>query len=165
MADPISALSLACSVFQTIDFASKFASTAWSIYTNGRHGAGDVDEVQTLRSINTHLQGVLKDLRAPNRDGCHAANAVDQGIVGLANVCEVLVKELLESLDELNLDAKGSMRSAIKTTFKLKWRKERIMDTQRQINDLRSQLTLTLVVTMRSVVPGSCCLIEELGWS
>lgn len=149
MADPITTLSLACSVFQTIDFASKFASTAWSIYTNGKHGAGDVDEVQTLRTLNTRLQGVLKDLCTPNPGSSGPANAVDQDIVELAKVCEGLVKELLESLDGLDLDVKGSLRGTLRATLKLKWRNDKIRDTQRQINDVRSGLTLALVATMR----------------
>lgn len=84
MTDPISALSLACSVFQTIDFASKFASTAWSIYQNGNNGAGEITEIRSLRSINIHLLEVLKDLRSPNSGSFGHASTVDHGIADLA---------------------------------------------------------------------------------
>lgn len=54
------------------------------------------------------------------------------------------------------------MRNAIRTTLKSRWSQEKIRHLQQQIIDIRSQITLTLLATMRFVVPGPFRLINGL---
>jgi hypothetical protein len=150
MAEAIAALSLASSILQVIDFGSKFASTAWKIYKAGHHSLEGLDEVSSLRVINVNLGDVLRDIRT-QPGGADPASESNQGIVNLAKECAKLVEELLQSLNKLGLGDAARKRDALRAAFKLTWKGEEIRALQARLNDFRSQLTLGLLVSMRSV--------------
>jgi hypothetical protein len=150
MAEAIATLSLASNILQVIDFGSKFASTAWKIYKAARHGHGDLNEVASLRVINVNLGNVLRDIRTQSYDADPASES-NQGIVNLAKGCATLVEELLQSLNELGLGDAARKRDALRAAFKLTWKGDEIGALQARLSDFRSQLTLGLLVSMRSV--------------
>ena len=150
MAEAIAALSLASNILQVIDSGSKFASTAYNIYKAAHHGLKDVDEVASLRVINVNLADALHDIRTQS-GGADPASESNQGIVNLAKECAVLVEELLQSLNKLGLGDASRKRDALRAAFKLTWKGEEIGALQARLNDFRSQLTLSLLVSMRLV--------------
>ena len=150
MAEGIAALSLASSIFQVIDFGSKFATTAWKIHKAARHSLENLDEVAYMRAITVNLDDVLRDIRAQSGH-IDPASESNQGIVNLAKECATLVEELLQSLNKLGLGEVARKRDALRAAFKLTWKGEEIRALQARLNDFRSQLTLGLLVSMRSV--------------
>jgi hypothetical protein len=150
MAEAIAALSLASNILQVIDFGSKFVSTAWKIYKAAHHSLEGLDEVSSLRVINVNLGDVLRDIRT-QFGGADPASESNQGIVNLAKECATLVEELLQSLNKLGLGDAARKRDALRAAFKLTWNGEEIRALQARLNDFRSQLTLGLLVSMRSV--------------
>lgn len=150
MAEAIAVLSLASNILQVIDFGSKFASTAWKIYRAAHHSLEGLDDVASLRVISVNLGDVLRDIRAQsgNADPVSESN---QGIVNLAKECATLVEELLQSLNKLGLENVARKRDALRAAVKLTWKGEEIGALQARLNDFRSQLTLGLLVSMRSV--------------
>ena len=150
MAEGIAALGLASSIFQVIDFGSKFATAAWKIYKAAHHSLESPDEVAHLRTININLGDVLRDIRAQS-GLVGPASESNQGIVNLAKECATLVEELLQSLNKLGLGDVARKRDALRAAFRLTWKGEEIRAFQTRLNDFRSQLTLGLLVSMRSV--------------
>ena len=150
MAEAIAALSLASNILQVIDFGSKFASTAWKIYKAAHHSLESLDEVKSLRVINDNLSDVLRDIRTQS-GGADPASGSNQGIVNLAKECATLAEELLQSLNKLGLGNTARKRDALRAAFKLTWKEKEIVTLQARLNDFRSQLTLGLLVSMRSV--------------
>jgi hypothetical protein len=150
MAEAIAALSLASSILQVIDFGSKFASTAWNLYKAAHHSIEGLDEIASLRAIHINLSDVLQDIRMQSSNADPASES-SEGIVNLANECATLVEELLQSLSKLSLRDASRKRDALRAAFKFVWKGEEINALQARLNDLRSQLTLSLLVSVRSV--------------
>ena len=150
MAEAIAALCLASNILQVIDFGSKFVSTAWKIYKAAHHSLEGVDEVASLRAINVNLGDALRDIRIQS-SGVDPASENNKGIVNLAKDCATVVEELLQSLNKLGLRDTPRKRDALRTAFKLMWKREEIDALHGRLNDFRAQLTLALLVSMRSV--------------
>jgi hypothetical protein len=151
MAEAIAALSLASNILQVIDFGTSFASTAWKIYQGSRHSRQDLDEVAYLRNINTSLRDTLRDISTQS-DGLNATSESTAGILDLSKHCSTLAEELVQSLDSLGLADVKRKRDAIRAAFKLSWEKEEISALESRLSGFRSQLTLSLLVSMRLVI-------------
>jgi hypothetical protein len=151
MVEAIVALGLAANVIQVIDYGTNFASTAWKIYQGARHGRQDIDEVVSLRKINSNLRDALQDIYTQSTS-VSATNESTSGIAELSKQCASLVEKLLQSLDSLGLNDVKRKRDALRAAIKLAWKREDIDDLQLRLNDFRSQLTLSLLVSMRLVI-------------
>jgi hypothetical protein len=149
MAEAIAALSLASNILQVIDFGSKFASIAWNIYKAGHHSLEGLDEIKSLRVLNINLSDVLRDIHMQS-SGASPSDKSNQGVVNLAKECAMQVEELLQSLNNLSLGDTARKRDAFRAAFKLTWKREDISGLQARLNDFRSQLTLALLVSVRS---------------
>jgi hypothetical protein len=158
MAEAIAALSLASNILQVIDFGTSFASTAWKIYQGSRHGRRDLDDVASLRSINSNLRDALRDIRTQSAS-VSATSESTSGILDLSKQCSALAEQLLQSLDSLGLADVKRKRDALRAAFRLSWKKEEIGALETRLNDFRSQLTLSLLVSMRLVIH-----ICQLSW-
>jgi hypothetical protein len=151
MAEVIAALSLASNILQVIEFGTSFASTAWKIYEGSRHGRQGLDEVASLRKINDNLCDALKDIRTQSA-GVSVTSESAGGILDLSKQCSALAEELLQSLDSVGLADVRRKRDALRAAFRLSWKKKEISALESRLNDFRSQLTLSLLVSMRLVV-------------
>lgn len=151
MAEAIAALGLASNILQVIDFGASFASTAWKIYQGSRHNRQELDEVSALRNINSNLRDALQDIRAQSA-GLTEASESARGIVDLSKQCTTLAEELLQSLDSLGLDHVKRKRDALRAAFKLAWKRERISNLESRVNGFRSQLNLSLLVSIRLAI-------------
>jgi hypothetical protein len=150
MAEAIAALCLASSILQVIDFGSKFVSTAWKIYKAANHSHDGLDEVASLRVINVNLGDALRDIRTQS-GGVDPTSESNQGIINLAKDCATVVGQLLQSLNKLGLQDATRKRDALRAAFKLTWKREEIDALHGRLNEFRAQLTLGLLVSVRSV--------------
>lgn len=150
MAEAIAALSLASNILQVIDFGSNFVSTAWKIYDASQRSSERLDGIASLSVINTNLNDVLRDLRTQS-SATDLANESNRGILNLSNECAAWLEKLVRALNELGLGDAGRKRDALRAAFKLMWKREEINALQARLNEFRSQLTLSLLVSMRSV--------------
>jgi type II secretory pathway component GspD/PulD (secretin) len=150
MAEAVAVLSLLSNILQVIGFGTNFASTAWKIYQGARHGRQDIDEVAYLRNINASLRDALRDLHAQAARVTPESES-SRGIVDLSEQCTALIEELLRSLDSLGLGDVKRKRDALRATFKLAWKREKLDDLQSRLDGFRAQLHLSLLVSMRFV--------------
>ncbi|OAP62733.1 hypothetical protein AYL99_01960 [Fonsecaea erecta] len=148
MAEAIAALSLASTILQVIDFGSKFVSTAWKIYDVGHRHLKGPDEVASLDVLSNNLSDVLRDILTQSR-ATGLANDGNRGIHTLSKECAILIEKLARSLDTLGLKDASRKRAAVVAAFKLAWKREEINALQARLNDFRSQLTLSLLVSVR----------------
>ena len=72
----------------------------------------------------------------------------NKGIVDLAKECATLVEKLLLSLNKLNVGDAARKRDAIRAAFKFTWKGDEIAALQGCLNEFRSQLTLSLLVSI-----------------
>lgn len=151
MAEAIAALSLASNIFQVIEFGTKFTSTAWKIHNTTHRGLESLDETASLNAINKNLNDVLRDIRTQS-GVTDLANESNRGILSLAKECATLAEQLVHSLNKLRLGDAARKRDALVAAFMLTWKREEINGLQTRLNDFRSQLTLSLLVSMRFVL-------------
>jgi hypothetical protein len=151
MADPVSAFGLAASILQFVDFGSKFAKNALNIYKAGSQGAAA--EMQQLQSTTADLQSVLKTLQPPrNTSNSSTELEYDAGILKLAEECQQVATELLNSLNKINKIQrfeKPGKWDAIRTAFQVMWNEDNIKSLHIRMSEFRHQLTLHLLVSLR----------------
>jgi hypothetical protein len=151
MADAVAAFSLAAGILQFVDFGSKFAKNALNIYKAGAQGA--LAELQQLQSTTADLQSVLKSLQSPrNTSNSSTELEDDTGILKLAEECQQVATELLNSLNKIikiQRYKKPGKRDAIRTAFQVMWNEDDIKSLQIRMSEFRNQLTLRLLVSLR----------------
>ncbi|KIW98525.1 uncharacterized protein Z519_00186 [Cladophialophora bantiana CBS 173.52] len=133
MAVALAALSLGSSILQAIDFGSTFVSMARKIRGVTHRNQESLDEIASLRVLNTNLSDL---------SGTFAHNQVPL-------IWQARAIELVRSLNELGLGDAARKRDALYSAFRLTWKRDDINGLRARVNDFRSQLTLSLLVSMR----------------
>jgi flagellar motility protein MotE (MotC chaperone) len=147
--DPLSALSVAASAVQFVDFASKIVSKAKNI-----HGSpeGALRENRETETVTICLQEMADQLE--NSDLSSTAQGLDDNEQRLRDICneysqitEQLVKRLgdLKVLRETNNRKWKSFRQALKSV----WSKRDVDDMATRLDELRSELDTHIFVSLR----------------
>ena len=137
MLDPLSALSLASSIFQIIDFGCKLVSQTQEIYSSAN---GATRHSVTVAEITNDVLKLYVDLN----DRTHAfsgSSADDIALGDLAEGCTQAAKDLLDLLKTLNAPPGAtqwkSLRVAIRTALKqskVRDLEARLLKIQRQVD-------------------------------
>lgn len=147
MAESVAGFSLAASILQVLDFGKHFTCAAWKIYRSGAEG---IDLLSDVQSVSNDLKSVLKDLQEgiPGLRASRSAKG-DDGIFLLAEKCAAVLNQMLQSLATIGTPGEGCKRDAIKTAFKLAWKKGDIESLQTRLDQFRDELTFNLVFSLR----------------
>lgn len=137
----IVALGVASNILQFLQFGTAFVAKAWSIYTSGGNA------VQDLRTAVDNLKGILKHLQQPNE----GLSDHKDGIFKLSNECSKTVAQLVATLDAIGLYDTQRKRDAIVVAFKTTWDSTKINQLQQNISEMREQLVLNLLLSLRFV--------------
>jgi hypothetical protein len=160
--DPLTVLSIAGNVVQFVDFASKLVSKGYRIYTSAQGGPPENEQLQTLtedmrdiavkldRSLALELQGPINQ-----RTQSEPHSNEDLALKMLCQKCCSLANELLEQLEKLKVRGKKhrewrSFRQALKAVYN----KGRLEEMRQQLESIRSQMNLHLLMTHRYMTPA-----------
>ncbi|KAK1765197.1 hypothetical protein QBC33DRAFT_593208 [Phialemonium atrogriseum] len=148
MAEAVAGLSLAATILQVLDFGKQFLCAAWAIYRSRAEG---IDLLSDLQSITNDFDSVLGELEggAARDRALRSAKGDDDGIFLLAEKCAAVLSEMLQSLAKIGAPGKGRKRDAVKTAFKLAWKKDDIETLQKRLEQFRDELNLHLVFSLR----------------
>ena len=150
-AGAVAALSLAANIIQVTDFGFKFVRKAYNIRESGREGAGELVHLEKLaEDIRAVVNRLGVDQQSP-ATGIQDAITSHKAISQIAGECKTAVEEILNSIDSMSLSRSrlGRKRDAARAAFKLVWNTDKIQTLQGRLNDLKSQLTLNLVESLR----------------
>lgn len=139
MAEAVAALGVAANVLQFLDYGSRFVSQAWRIHKTGSDG---LDGIPNLQLMTKQLQEVLGDLQK------HQATDNPE-LLQLSEECSRVARRLIESIDCIGIPQGGRKRDALKTAFKMAWKREEIQQLQRELDGFRQQLSLHLLASLR----------------
>lgn len=151
--DPISALSLVANVFAVVGFAGQCIQLSLHI-----HERGTIDELSQLESVSAKSKTACSLLR----DEWHAARTKRSDILNsLDPQLDFLAKEVIHAADNLQLlleelqartkaDGTVSLPAAIVTTFKVIWKKDRIVRIQERLVSARDELQFYLIVLVKT---------------
>jgi hypothetical protein len=144
MLDPLSALSLASSVVQFIDFGCKLVSEGCELYKKGASGKNDGLE-QVTKDLARVTDGLTKRGVPP------AAKYSEDELVlqELAGSCKLIADELLGILEELKPQKSQNGLESFRKALRSARKKGKIQDVGHRLDKLQNQLSFRLIAILK----------------
>lgn len=148
------ALGLTVNIFTLLEFGRKFAVLALEIHRAGRDA---VSKVASLDLTSEDLGKIAGELSQPGlSSAAHNQDETDRRIQQLAMRCIRVSGQIQETISGLGMHRANRRASrAVVKAFKYKWKEGDIVTFQSEIEDLRSELMLNLIIWLRFVLPSS----------
>lgn len=147
MLEPLTAIGLAGTLIQFVDFSSKIVSKAGETYASAD---GALPENQDAETVAQSLQVLDAKIRAGLATG--SGTKSEETLKELCRECDSVAQELLKALEILKFfDRKTrwkSMRQALKSVSS----KEKIDGISKRLESLRDQLNLSFIVKLGFVL-------------
>lgn len=142
--DPFSALSLAATIVQFVDFSSKLISDTAELY---RSAEGNLASNIELSTIVTDLSTLSSDLEVRDRDQS-AYSKDERALTNLAVQCRELSTKLLDILGDLRVKGPHKKWKSVRRALRSVWKESEIREIQKRLDSFRSQLTLRPAATL-----------------
>jgi hypothetical protein len=140
--DPISALSVAGTVVQLVDFSIKIVSKSSELYRLGSDGPVENQSIDKATEDLTKLNNKLKD-----------SSVSDPDLQELCKSCGCAADELLVALSKIKVDGKGRAWQSFRKAFRSIWSKEKIQELENRMARFRDELNLRLTAGLRYAFP------------
>jgi hypothetical protein len=139
--DPLTALSVATSVIQIVDFGSKLVSRA---------GGNSVSN-STLKATTTDLKGLLARLQdsLPLVTTNIPLTAEEVSLQALAKGCGEVARELLTRLEKLKKSDKAGKWGSIRLALLSVWSEKEIQEVSARLELYQRELDTSLLVSLR----------------
>jgi hypothetical protein len=147
--DPLTALSVAASVVQFVDYGTKLLSKGRELYKSAN---GALSENIELEEASSRLKLLSSDLQTSLRGGGQGpVNEQDQALETICNGCIEVSEDLTARLKKLMLqsDQKHRVWESFKLTLKTVLSKEKIEETALKLAKLRSELDTHVILSIR----------------
>jgi hypothetical protein len=144
--DAMSALSLAATIVQFVDFSSKVVSKGCHLY---KSPDGALPENEQLRFMITDLRDLNRRLQHHETLGCLTKE--ERALEDLSSRCEEIGTELLGKLATLQVanEAKFRKWKSFRQGLKTVWSQEGLDKMAASLSDYRSQLELHILLSLR----------------
>lgn len=140
--DPISAVSLAGTVVQLVDFSIKIVSKSSELYRSGSDGPVENQSIDKATKDLTKLNDQLKD-----------SSVSDSDLLELCKACGDAADELLTALSKVKVDGKGRTWQSFRKALRSIWSKEEIQELEKRLARFRDELNLRLTAGLRYTFP------------
>lgn len=149
--DPLTCLSVAGTVIQFVDFASKLISKGHELYKAGELSVHEKVALATndLLDLNIKLQQPLYSDVAHHRVTKDEANLQD-----LCNASSELAKELLERLGQLKITDKHNVARSLRKAFRSVWERKELNELEDRLERLRSAIHTRILASLRYHIPA-----------
>ncbi|KAK0647106.1 hypothetical protein B0T16DRAFT_414706 [Cercophora newfieldiana] len=145
MAEAVATLSLVANILQILDCGREFVQTALGIWCSDDIRA---ESFAPLNVVSSDLHNAVQHLQIPTSDG-------DAEIVKLAQECSKVSNDMLESIKKLGLGATLTKWEGARAAFRRVWSKAEIDALDAKLEKFRGQLTLRLLISIRSYASQS----------
>jgi hypothetical protein len=155
--DPLSALSVAGTIIQFVDFGMKMLSSSVELYTSTQ---GSLKVSEELKLATGDLQAVLVKLRAgagpensiPPASSLKSQAEIDEyrdSYLEICNNASLIARELLRKLSDLKVkDGKHHAWHTLRATIRTAWSKKEILALRERLSTLSASLTPRLLLRM-----------------
>lgn len=142
------AFSLAVNILTVLDIGRKFAILAWDIYNDDKNG---IPGIASLELTSKYLdENALQLKQSGSSPATHPHDQTDKRIRQLAEKCTEVAVPMQETLSGISVHRFGrNKRIAIIQAFKYKWKENDIEAFRKEIEELRDELMLNLVISLR----------------
>lgn len=155
------ALSLAVNILTVLDIARKFSILAWDIYNDDKDGIPGIASLEMTSKDLDENAYQLKQLSALPAACPH--DQTDERIRQLAKRCTEVAVQMQKTLSGISMHKiRRNKRSAVKKAFTYKWKEDEIKAFQTEIKELRDELMLNLIISLRFVFRFSLQILEPL---
>lgn len=142
--DPLTAISLASSIVQFIDYSTKLIHGAKEIYGSV---TGATEENHRLENVTAEMQTLSLKL-LPRQDAQQTED--EQALSRLAAECKILSDQILALLKSIKPKDFNSKRQSVWAALKSKWNEREKQELEERLKNCRSQLELQLNFLMMS---------------
>lgn len=160
--DPLSAFSLAAGVIQVVDYGTRILSTTYEIYQSGSgHTARNVE----LSTLSRELSGLSEQLQSRLCDVKRPPEASESALLDLCRRCMEASAELQSAIDGLRAKGKKRIRVAacsFVSALKSIWTEDRVERLRDRLTEIRSQMTMAILVCILYGIPDGAALISGL---
>lgn len=148
--DPITALGIAGSVVQLVDFGIKVVSKSKKIY---RSGDGTLERNHDLESVASDLLVIQTKLRQSLRplESQGPLSEDDHALVKLSESSSDVASELLERLNKAKVEGRFQRWKSVRQAVKSITSKKDVDELADRLMTLRGQLDLRIVIGLRYV--------------
>jgi hypothetical protein len=153
MLDPLTALSLASSVVQFVDFGAKLISDGVELYEKG--ALSNHDELKQASRDLIYLTGELMSPSQATRSGFQSGPKDERlpkeelGLQQLASSCRELGSELISILEGLEAQESQNGLESFRKAIRSSWKKGKIKDVETRLKRLQDQLGTHLLFLLR----------------
>jgi len=161
MLDPLTALGLASSVAQFVDFGFKVISESRQQY---RSATGILPDNLSLETFVADLSDISERLASDDSERPGGTRFItnsairtwdksheDRALRELAARSKTLADEILHILEDLKVKGPNRRWESIRQAFRSRMKREKIRDMEKRLEQIRSQLNLRLVAMMEYV--------------
>lgn len=147
MLDPLTALSIASSVIQIVDFGCKLVSETQEIYHSA---SGATKEFVTSREITQDIKLLYQDLRRKNQ-AFERLGPDDMALGKLVDSCAGEAEALMRLLEELKVPSDANEWKSFKNAIKSARKKAKVTDIETRLFNIQRQINSRLVLMMTYV--------------
>lgn len=140
--DPLSALSVAATVVQFIDFSSKILNGAREIHNSD---SGMTSENASLRLIVADLQNLSSNLGSVNFQPGWQRNSDQIALQDLANQCQKFSEELSAILEKLSSRDVKSRTESLRVLMQSVRHQKQVRNLQKRLETCRGQLVARIM--------------------
>lgn len=148
--DPLSALSVAASAIQFIDFSTKIISKGQRLYHSTTGALLENDETET---ITKRLKDLAQGLQAPLQSSNPTSNE-ESALKDITQECLSTAHELTQELEKLKIPNGSKHRrwKSIRQALKSAWSKEKLEKVKTRLAELKEDLRTHVLICMRGQV-------------
>ncbi|CZR65525.1 uncharacterized protein PAC_15425 [Phialocephala subalpina] len=152
--DPVTALGVASSVVQLVDFAQSLVRSTYEIYKSiSGQSSASVD----LQTITTSLKTLNDDLRqsvesAALGKGKTPPSNNDAELLALCQNCNVVADKLISALDRLKAEKNHKIWDSFGRALLTVWTKKEVESLEKQLDQYRHQISLLINASVREQV-------------
>lgn len=146
--DPLSALSVAGTVVQFVDFSVKILSTTNKLYNSA---SGNLPAHEELEYVTTDISRLATKLSQPLRDkGVPAASSQPRAdLEDICTKCGEIAQDLLTRLKSIKIEEKNGVWQSFRYALKATWAKKDLDDLVKRLNTFRASLEMRILAGLR----------------
>jgi hypothetical protein len=145
--DPMTALSVAGTVVQFVDFASKIVSKGWRLY---RSPDGALLEHRVFELTTRDLMSMIERLRSSlPKEGSTSLNQGDQALAALCEQCTSVGATVLAGLKALKIQGKNSPWRSFRQALKIVWDTEELNAVADRLVSIRRDVETHILFSLK----------------
>ena len=149
--DPLSALGVAASVIQLVEFSTPIISKGQHLY---KSPSGTSAENEETAAAAKRLKDLARGIQESLQTGPDTGDEDQDALEAITSECLKVADELALELEKLKVSAGAKFRrwKSFRQALKYAWSKEKLENTRRRLIELREDLGTHVIVDLRYIL-------------